>query len=428
MFRKIIGKPLTWLIASMAVIMAIAMSLGYLGAFLGPESHVHDFPLGIVNEDAGITVLGQTRNTGDEVLATILADDSPSTGKVKWHVYESREELVDALEANDVYAGIVIPAEFTRNLAGVMQPGLAGDNPQQATVEVVYNHGGGSIAAANARNITAGVTGRIQATAQQQVQASIQSESIPAGMLNLYANPVRIVETDLVPAVAHTGAGMAPIYVAIVATVGGLLAASILNMGVDFMAGHTSLGPRLERMRGEPLPATLTEMYLLKSLLLVVVSLVGGLATTLIATRILDLPVSSEWIFFGLVVIGMLAAGAPTLAFIALIGTPGILLGLLLTTILGVPSSGGVFPHALMPKAYTWLGTVAPVQYLYAAVRSVVFFDGRGEAGLSTWWVVALYAAGGLIVGYVVTVLVQRHRRHVGESAPPATDATPISS
>lgn len=428
MFRKILAKPLTWLIASTAVIIAVAMSLGYLGAFLGPESSVHDFPLGIVNEDAGITVLGQPRNTGEDVMSTILADDSPSTGKVKWHVFESRDELVNALEANEIYAGIVIPANFTQNLAGVMQPALAGNNPQQAEVEVVYNHGGGSIAAANARNITAGVTGRIQAIAQQQVQASIQSDTIPADMLNVYASPVRIVETDLVPAVAHTGSGMAPIYVAIVATVGGLLAASILNMGVDFMAGHTSLGPRLERMRGEPLPASLTEMYLLKSLLLVVASLVGGLATTLIATRLLDLPVSSEWLFFGLVVIGMLAAGGPTLAFIALIGTPGILLGLLLTTILGVPSSGGVFPHALMPKVYTWLGTVAPVRYFYDAVRSVVFFDGRAEAGLSTWWVLVLYAAGGLIVGYVATVLVQRHRRRVGESTPPAPDAPPVSS
>lgn len=418
MFQTVVRRPLTWLLALAALVTALAMSAGYLGAFLGPESNVHDFPIGIVNSDAGVSVMGQTRNTGDEMMATILADDSPTSGKVEWHVYDNREDLTDALEANEVYAGIVIPESFTQDLAGIIQPQLVSNQPQQATIEVLYNHGGGSIAASNAKNITSQVIGRVQALATEQVQGSISTDSIPVESLNLYSNPVNVVETDLVPAVAHTGAGMAPIYFSIVVTVGGLLAASIVNMGIDFMAGHAKMGPRLERMRGDAVPAGLKDMYLLKVVLLLAVSVIGGVLSTLFATQVLDMPVSNVWTLMGLAIVGMLAAGGPTLAFISMLGTPGILLGLLLTTILGVPSTGGVFPHALMPRFYEWFGSIAPVRYLYDAVRSVVFFDGRGAAGLSTWWVVALWAFAGLIVGYVVTVIVDRSRSVDPEPTP----------
>lgn len=418
MFQTVVRRPLTWLLALAALVTALAMSAGYLGAFLGPESNVHDFPIGIVNSDAGVSVMGQTRNTGDEMMATILADDSPTSGKVEWHVYDNREDLTDALEANEVYAGIVIPESFTQDLAGIIQPQLVSNQPQQATIEVLYNHGGGSIAASNAKNITSQVIGRVQALATEQVQGSISTDSIPVESLNLYSNPVNVVETDLVPAVAHTGAGMAPIYFSIVVTVGGLLAASIVNMGIDFMAGHAKMGPRLERMRGDAVPAGLKDMYLLKVVLLLAVSVIGGVLSTLFATQVLDMPVSNVWTLMGLAIVGMLAAGGPTLAFISMLGTPGILLGLLLTTILGVPSTGGVFPHALMPRFYEWFGSIAPVRYLYNAVRSVVFFDGRGAAGLSTWWVVVLWAFAGLIVGYVVTVIVDRSRSVDPEPTP----------
>lgn len=418
MFQTVVRRPLTWLLALAALVTALAMSAGYLGAFLGPESNVHDFPIGVVNSDAGVSVMGQTRNTGDEMMATILADDSPTSGKVEWHVYDNREDLTDALEANEVYAGIVIPESFTQDLAGIIQPQLVSNQPQQATIEVLYNHGGGSIAASNAKNITSQVIGRVQALATEQVQGSISTDSIPVESLNLYSNPVNVVETDLVPAVAHTGAGMAPIYFSIVVTVGGLLAASIVNMGIDFMAGHAKMGPRLERMRGDAVPAGLKDMYLLKVVLLLAVSVIGGVLSTLFATQVLDMPVSNVWTLMGLAIVGMLAAGGPTLAFISMLGTPGILLGLLLTTILGVPSTGGVFPHALMPRFYEWFGSIAPVRYLYDAVRSVVFFDGRGAAGLSTWWVVALWAFAGLIVGYVVTVIVDRSRSVDPEPTP----------
>lgn len=418
MFQTVVRRPLTWLLALAALVTALAMSAGYLGAFLGPESNVHDFPIGIVNSDAGVSVMGQTRNTGDEMMATILADDSPTSGKVEWHVYDNREDLTDALEANEVYAGIVIPESFTQDLAGIIQPQLVSNQPQQATIEVLYNHGGGSIAASNAKNITSQVIGRVQALATEQVQGSISTDSIPVESLNLYSNPVNVVETDLVPAVAHTGAGMAPIYFSIVVTVGGLLAASIVNMGIDFMAGHAKMGPRLERMRGDAVPAGLKDMYLLKVVLLLAVSVIGGVLSTLFATQVLDMPVSNVWTLMGLAIVGMLAAGGPTLAFISMLGTPGILLGLLLTTILGVPSTGGVFPHALMPRFYEWFGSIAPVRYMYDAVRSVVFFDGRGAAGLSTWWVVVLWAFAGLIVGYVVTVIVDRSRSVDPEPTP----------
>ncbi|HWV35066.1 MAG TPA: hypothetical protein VNZ55_05490, partial [Thermomicrobiales bacterium] len=62
MLNRIFGKTVTWVITLGALVMALAMGVGYLGAFLSPEQHIHDFPIGIVNEDAGFSVLGQSQN------------------------------------------------------------------------------------------------------------------------------------------------------------------------------------------------------------------------------------------------------------------------------------------------------------------------------------------------------------------------------
>lgn len=42
MFHRILGKKVTSVITLGAIIMALAMGMGYLGAFLSPEKHIHD--------------------------------------------------------------------------------------------------------------------------------------------------------------------------------------------------------------------------------------------------------------------------------------------------------------------------------------------------------------------------------------------------
>src|SRR5690606_22513474 len=108
---------------------------------------------------------------------------------------------------------------------------------------------------------------------------------------------------------------------------------------------------------------------------------------------VMGTPVSNTWAFFGVILLAMVAIGALTLLLITLFSLPGILIGLLVTTILGVPSAFGIFPSEMMPRFYQVLGDVLPVRYLSDAVRSLLFFDGRGDAGLTRGvWVLAIYA------------------------------------
>lgn len=121
--RKIFRHPLTWVILVTAIVMSALMSLGYLGAFLSPESQTHDAPFVIVNEDQGATVGGQQVNFGQQVLAFITAPNPALGDKVDWIVLPTREDALNRLGDNRAYAAIVIPATYSNEMAALMQPG-----------------------------------------------------------------------------------------------------------------------------------------------------------------------------------------------------------------------------------------------------------------------------------------------------------------
>lgn len=422
MFHRILGKKVTSVITLGAIIMALAMGMGYLGAFLSPEKHIHDFPIGIVNEDAGISVLGQSQNKGDEAYAAIIADDPDRGHAIEWVTFDSRDDLVGAMEKNELYGGLVIPEDFTRNLVSIAEPQVAGGESQAASVELIYNNGAGSLPSAQGKEIVNAAAEAIDARASGELLRRFQGQGVELKptMIPLVADPVHIVETDLIPAGENTGHGMGAFYIAVVTTVGAFLAADVVSVGVDFVTGHTSMGPRLTRARGEALASNLWNMFLAKLVLFTGTALVSSALLTWFVVSMMGTPVSGTWTFFGVVLLGMMAIGLLTLFLITLLGMPGILVGLLFTTILGVPSAFGIFPKEMLPSLYQWLGEVLPVRYLSDATRAVVFFDGRGDAGLTTGvWVLSGYAGVSLVLGALAAWLMTRHRQKRAAGAEP---------
>jgi len=405
MLNRIFGKTVTWVITLGALVMALAMGVGYLGAFLSPEQHIHDFPIGIVNEDAGFSVLGQSQNKGDEAYAAITAQDPERGDAIKWITYDSRDDLVAAMEKNELYGGLVIPEDFTRNLVSIAEPQVTGGTSQAATIEVLYNNGAGSLPSAQGKEIVNAAAQAVDARANGELLRRLQGQGtdVKPTMIPLVANPVHIVETDLIPAGENTGHGMGAFYIAVVTTVGAFLAADIVSVGVDFVAGHTSMGRFMSRLRGETVPATPLQMFIAKFSLFTLAAIISSGLLTWFVVSIMGTPVAGSLQFFGVILLGMMAIGMLTLFLITLLSLPGILIGLLFTTILGVPSAFGIFPKEMLPTVYQWLGEILPVRYLSDATRSLVFFDGRGGAGLTTGvQVLGAYAAISAVLAVVV--------------------------
>ncbi|MET9501971.1 ABC transporter permease [Streptomyces sp. NPDC006622] len=95
--------------------------------------------------------------------------------------------------------------------------------------------------------------------------------------------------------------------------------------------------------------------------------------------------------------VGLLATGAVALSqllFVKLIGGLAVLPGMLLWMVFGVPSSNLAMPIHSMPGFFGFLHHVLPLPAAGEALRSIVYFDGRGVGThlltLAVWLVAAL--------------------------------------
>jgi YhgE/Pip-like protein len=309
MLRAALDRPYGWILLAVAIIMALAMTASYLGAFLDPEGHAHNMPLAIVNEDAGLIVSGQTVNKGADVAKAVTAPNPQLGDTVKWTVLPSRVALVDRMRDNDFYAGIVIPKDLSQNLAELTAPGRA--LPQAATIETLSNPASGTFASSQSDTITAAAVDRVNDQTREQffAAATRAGQPVPAAAAPVIANPVRNQPTTVVDLGTHNGHGLAPLYFAVVLTLGGFIGADIVSLGTDFLTGEGTLGGAIAKIRGAPYTS-------------------AGPLTVWAAKMVL------------------------TIFLLTAFGTVGLLFGVLFTTILGVPSSGGVFPLTMVPDFY----------------------------------------------------------------------------
>jgi len=93
-----------------------------------PYGQLDQLPVGIVNEDQGAAVRDQEIHVGDELVATLKENNS-----MDWH-FADRESAIDSVEHGDYFAVIIIPENFSKNLATVTS-----DQPEKATVEYYVN-------------------------------------------------------------------------------------------------------------------------------------------------------------------------------------------------------------------------------------------------------------------------------------------------
>src|SRR3984957_20611162 len=129
---------------------------------------------------------------------------------------------------------------------------------------------------------------------------------------------------------------------------------------------------------------------------LVVVSATAGLGAYLIAAGFLGgLPhqAVATWAALSLV---LLAIGASTAGLIALIGAPGLGLGVILMILVGNPFSGATSAPELLPAPVGTIGQWLPPGAGANLIRSTAYFDGHGASGhlvvLLVWIVFGLAA------------------------------------
>ncbi len=95
------------------IIIPLLYSYLYLGAFWDPYSRLESLPVAVVNQDQGAIIQDKQRNLGEEMCDRLKED-----GSLKFS-FTDEETARTGTEGNDYYAMIVIPEDFSANIASV---------------------------------------------------------------------------------------------------------------------------------------------------------------------------------------------------------------------------------------------------------------------------------------------------------------------
>lgn len=93
-----------------------------------PYSQTDQIPVGVVNEDTGTSIRGETIEIGDELIAMLKENDS-----MNWQ-FVNRDKAMSEVEYGNYYAVIVIPKDFSESLATVVS-----GSPEKAEMEYYVN-------------------------------------------------------------------------------------------------------------------------------------------------------------------------------------------------------------------------------------------------------------------------------------------------
>lgn len=406
--RPLLRRPAAWAFSALGALMAFITAFGYLGAFLDPDGNARNLPIGIVVADAGGEVGGQPVVLGDEVLAQVTAPNPELGDMVAWQVLADRGAAVDAIRRDDLFAALVIPANFTRRLLAIADPAVT--DPSPATVEVLTNPASGSYAGTFSQTVATRAVDAVSAQASVQLTALLTaaSRTVPPSVAAVLGRPVEATVTVAHPIGDRTGRGIAPFYFAVVLTLGAVLGTSIVNLGIEFLQGRERLEVLGRTVRRPAFTLTASAAWRTKLVATMAMAVAGAWAATWMAVGILGMEVGNVWKLGAFSTLAMAAMATVTLLLYTAFDVGGSLLAVFFTTIFGVPSAGGVYPAEALPEFFRFLGSFLPLRYITDGTRALIYFDGAAAGLGRSLAVLAAYLAGAVLLAWTVTRRIDR--------------------
>ncbi|WP_431676781.1 DUF3533 domain-containing protein [Kitasatospora sp. KL5] len=414
--RQVLGNPKIWIIPTALIgVVAFLLSVLYMGGILNPRLDLHRLPVGLVNTDRGATVNGQQQNLGANITAAVAAAPDPDK-RVNWKIL-TPEEAQDQLASNKLAGALQIPADFTAAVAGLGEP--AGATSARPTAVVLTNPGAGSLASSFASSIAADAAHRAsldlgkQLTAVAAQQTAQQGTQVSTASALLLADPITVETRVGHPIGPHSGLGLSAFYYTLLLVLAGFLGGNAIGNGVDVALGYTDneLGPW--HTRRPTVPISRRRTWIVKSVMTVGISLVSSAVIMLGTIGVLDMDASHLPLLYLFSVCASAAVGLGVQAINATFGGIGQLVGMFVFIVLALPSSGATIPLQALPSFYRFLAEFEPMRQLSDGVRAILYFDARGDAGLTRAWImIAIGTVLALILGYAMTTYYDRKGLH----------------
>ncbi|MFF0219489.1 YhgE/Pip domain-containing protein [Streptomyces vinaceus] len=399
----LLRRPKLWAVPTVLTgLLALLLSLLYMGGIVDPNGRLRDLPVGIVNADTGEPLPGRGQNVGTQVTEAVTGGDK--SGKVQWRRL-TQAQAQDQLSSAKIYGALVIPADFTASVAAL----TTGNATVRPTITVLTNPGMGSIGSSLADRIGTAAARQASKSIGEGLTASPATAQADPTTRLLLADPVQIVNRVGHPVGEHSGLGLSAFYYTLLLVLIGFLGANLINTGVDTALGYadSELGPW--HTRRPTVPISRTQTLLLKVVMTAVITV---LTTTLVMVATISVlgmdaaHIPLLWIYS---YCAGLAVGLGVQAINAAFGGIGQLVSMFVFIALGLPSSGATVPLQAVPGFYRFLSLFEPMRQLSDGVRAILFFDARADAGLArAWTMIAVGTVLALVVGFAMTRFYER--------------------
>jgi YhgE/Pip-like protein len=411
----LLRRPKLWLVPTVLTgLLALLLSLLYMGGIINPNRDLRDLPLAVVSMDDGKPLPGQKQNLGTQVAEALLKDTSSETAD--WRRL-TRAQAQDELDSGKIYGALVIPTGFSDSVAALTTTGAT----ERPTMTVLTNPGMGSLGSS--------LASRIATSAAQQSSRSIGKQLTRAGgdgrgdgrenggadstTRLLLADPVGITTQVGHPIGANSGLGLSAFYYTLLLVLAGFLGANLISMGVDTALGYadSEIGPW--HTRRPTVPISRTQTLLLKMAMTAGITVLTTTLVMLATVAILGMDASHLPLLWVFSYCASLAVGLGVQAINAAFGGIGQLVSMFVFIVLGLPSSGATIPLEAVPGFYRFLSIFEPMRQLSGGVRSILFFDARADAGLARAWImIAVGVALAAAFGFAMTRYYDRKGLH----------------
>ncbi|MEQ4725208.1 DUF3533 domain-containing protein [Nonomuraea sp. B19D2] len=254
-----------------------------------------------------------------------------------------------------------------------------------------------------------------------------EQAKLPAAAGILLAAPVAVTVADGHPLGSHSGLGLTAFYYALVLVVCAVLAANVISGQVDHALGytHNDMGPL--RLHRPLIRATRVQTLAISCTLMIGLSLLMGALVMVGAVGVMGMDASHLPLLWLSSVYAIAVCGIGALALLAVFRHTRHAGGHV-----GLYRDGGAdgrchHPIEALPGFYRFLVEFELLRQITGGVRSILYYDGQGDAGLTRGWV--MMAVGLLVAalfGFGVTGWYDRKGLHrIPAEAEPEETAVP---
>lgn len=355
--KRFFGGKLWWLGGAAVLGIVLILSLALLGPTVNPAPR--NLPVALVVEDEGNGLTGAGAVNFGETIGKQLEAIPGAAGStpLRWTRLASRDEAVAALDRQEYYAALIIPADTTKRLLSVFTPA-----PQPAQAELLLNQGKSATGYAMTSQVLEKAAAAMNAQLRSQFLAELQKRgaALTTAQASALAAPLELKETVLHPILAGTANGNAPVVLTQLVWMAAL-ASSVIQLQLSRKARSRSSGSYT--LLGAQLGSGLIYgLVAVSSLLLLNTGLIGLEVPRLWPTALFLYGVFGVFYLLQAALLQVLGMkGAPLLVLLFFFGLP----------VLSLPYE--LLPRATQSLFYSWV----PFRFSAEGLRDLFYF-GQG--------------------------------------------------